>query len=143
MNAYVNQYKNNQVLNASPEQILIMLFDGAIRFCRQAMMAHEQQDYKQMAERISKVMAIVCEFSNSLNREVGGEIAENLDALYSYMTRELTRANLKKEKDALESVEKILLDLREGFAGAVEVNRSQQMGAREPAMAGQGVSASF
>ncbi len=122
MNAY-SKYHDNQILSASPEQILIMLYDGAIRFCRQAQVAHDQQDFKVMSEKTNRTMAIVCEFANTLDHEVGGEIAENLDALYAYMTKELTRANLKKEKDALEVVERLLLDLREGFAGAIESTR--------------------
>ena len=78
MNAYSNQYQQqqqyqqNQIYTATPEQILIMLYDGAIRFTRQAMMAGEQGNQVQKLERISKTMAIIVEFSNTLNRVAGG-----------------------------------------------------------------------
>jgi flagellar protein FliS len=123
MNAYANQYQRNQVLNASPEQILVMLYDGAIRFSRQAMQALDVGDHKTQAEKISRTMAIVSEFSNTLDFEVGGQIATDLDALYSYMIRELTKANVKNDRQALETVEDLLAGLRETWVEAIEVNR--------------------
>lgn len=124
MNAYVNQYQNNQILNASPEQILIMLYDGSIRFCRQAMHAMDEEDRVAQAEKISRAMAIVGEFSNTLDHEVGGQIAEDLDALYAYMIRELISANLKNDRKSLETVEGLLVGLRETWVEAIEVNRN-------------------
>ena len=123
MNAYVNQYQNNSILSASPEQILIMLYDGSIRFCRQAILAMEAKDKKVQAEKVSRTMAIVSEFSNTLNHEVGGEIAGELDALYGFMMRELTRANLENDRKALETVEDLLTGLRETWVEAIEINR--------------------
>ena len=144
MNAYVNQYQNSQILNASPEQILIMLYDGAIRFCRQAMHALDEGNRKVQAEKISRTMAIVCEFTNTLDHEVGGEIATNLDALYSFMTRELTRANLKNDRKALETVEDLLAGLRETWVEAIEINRQDKMPASSAEQAAvKHVAASF
>jgi flagellar protein FliS len=76
-----------------------------------------------MSEKISRTMAIICEFANSLDHEIGGEIATDLDALYAFMTRELTRANLNNERQPLETVEKLLVDLRDTWIEAIEVNR--------------------
>lgn len=126
MNAYANQmnhYRESQILNATPEQILIMLYDGAIRFCREAQMAMEVGDLIKQADKISRAMAIVTEFSNTLNREVGGDIAENLDALYAFMNRELVRANLEKDPSPVKTVEVLLSDLRETWAEAIDLNR--------------------
>lgn len=123
MNAYMNQYQTNQVLNASPEQILIMLYDGAIRFVRQAQMAISDGRQADKAKAISKAMAIVAEFSNTLDREVGGEIAADLSRLYDFVMRELSVANINNDAEKLDPVEKILLDLREAFIGAAEINR--------------------
>ncbi len=121
MNAYMSQYQNNQILTASPEQILIMLYDGAIRFCRQAIQALDAGDKLVQAEKISRTMAIVCEFSNTLDHEIGGEIATDLDALYSFMTRELTRANLEGDRKALEVVADLLSELREAWVEAAKI----------------------
>ncbi len=126
MNAYTNQYLNNQIETASPEQILIMLYDGAIRFTRQAMKAMDDGDLALQGEKISRAMAIICEFSNTLDHEVGGKIAEDLDAIYSFMTRELTRANLKCERKALETVDDLLYGLRETWVEAIKINAMER-----------------
>lgn len=122
MNAYMSQYQNNQVLTASPGQILIMLYDGAIRFVRQARAAIDAGDRGGKAIAINKAVAIVTEFSNTLDREIGGEIALDLSRLYGFMVRELVAVNAHGEVERLEPVEKILLELREAFAGAIIIN---------------------
>jgi len=126
MNAYMGQYNNNQILTASPEQILIMLYDGAIRFCRQAMTAMDDGQRTLQGEKVNRAMAIICEFSNTLDYEVGGEIAEDLDALYGFMTRELINANLKNERKSLETVEGLLINLRATWVEAIEINRNEK-----------------
>lgn len=143
MNAYVNQYQNNQILNASPEQILIMLYDGSIRFCRQAIHAMEAQNRVVQAEKISRAMAIVSEFSNTLNHEVGGEIATDLDALYAFMLRELTNANVKNDRKALETVEGLLIDLRDTWVEAIEINHRDTRPMATAEISGKRVAASF
>ena len=126
MNAYMNQYQANQILTASPEQILIMLYDGAIRFCRQAIAAGESGDTVTKLERISKTFAIITEFSNSLNHEIGGHIAEDLDGLYHFMLRELNAARNDPTGEHLRNVEKLLVDLRLTWGEAIEINRREQ-----------------
>lgn len=124
MNAY-NLYQQNHILSASPEQILLMLYDGAIRFVRQSIEGIEQDNLALIHHGIKKSMAIISEFSNSLDHEVGGEIAENLDALYNFMIRELTFANLHKDIEKLKIVEGLLVDLRETWGEAVKLNKAQ------------------
>ncbi len=124
MNAYSNQYRNNQVMTASPEQILIMLYDGAIRFVRQARSAIEDGRREDKSHAIRRAIAIVTEFSNTLDFEVGGEIAYDLNRLYDFVIRELSAVNARSDGDRLVPVENILLDLREGFAGAIESSRT-------------------
>jgi flagellar protein FliS len=141
MNAYVNQYQNNHILSASPEQILVMLYDGAIRFCRQAMQAMDDGDKLVQGEKISRAMAIVCEFANTLDHEIGGEIAENLDALYHFMTQELTRANLKNDRKALETVERLLVELREAWVEASLIHAGEKKQA--PAQAASSISVAY
>ena len=124
MNAY-SQYQQNQILTASPEQILLMLYDGAIRFTREAIMGVEEDDLGHLHHGIQKAMAIITEFSNTLDHRIGGEIAENLDALYNFMIRELTMANLHKDAEKLRTVETLLVDLRATWAEAIELNRAE------------------
>jgi flagellar secretion chaperone FliS len=125
MTAY-DQYQQNQILSASPEKILLMLYDGAIRFTRQAMYGLEEENLTLFHQGIKKTMAIITEFSNSLDHTIGGEIAENLDALYDFMIRELTKANLHKDIEKLRTVEKLLVDLRATWGEAAEINSHAQ-----------------
>ncbi len=122
MNAY-SQYHQNQILSASPEKILLMLYEGAIRFTRQAIYGLEQENLTLFHHGLRKSMAIITEFSNSLDHKIGGEIAENLDALYHFMIRELTYANLHKDIEKLRMVDKLLVDLRATWEEAVEINK--------------------
>jgi len=125
MNPYV-KYQENQILSATPEQILLMLFDGAVRFTRQAINALEEGNLTRFYHGISKSMAIITEFSSSLDHTVGGELAEELDALYNFMVRELLQANLHKDIEKLRVVEKLLVDLRGTWGEAIEVNKREQ-----------------
>ncbi len=133
MNTYnVNQYQQNQVSTASPEQILLMLYDGAIRFTRQAIKGVEENKPELKGYGISKAMAIIVEFSNSLNHDIGGQIAEDLDGLYGFMMRELTSANLKNDVEKLKHVEKLLMDLRLTWGEAVAINKKEMNTAKIP-----------
>ena len=143
MNAYSNRYRNNQVMTASPEQILIMLYDGAIRFVRQAKLAIENGRQADKATAIRKAVAIITEFSNTLDYETGGEVALDLNQLYDFMTRELSAVNIRSDAKRLEPVEKILLDLREGFSGAIEINRNNAQPVANSEMTEKRVAASF
>ena len=124
MNTYnMNQYQQNQVNTASPEQILLMLYDGAIRFTRRAITGVEEDKPGLRRSGVSKALAIISEFSNSLNHKIGGKIAEDLDALYDFMIRELTQANLHCDIDKLKVVEKLLMELRQTWGEAVDLNK--------------------
>ena len=125
-NNYSNQYRNNQILTASQEQILLLLYDGAIRFCRQAIAACESGDHQEKQGRISKTYAIIDEFSNSLNHDIGGEIAIDLERLYDFMMRQLNEARREETPDKLKVVENLLLDLRSTWGEAVEINKREQ-----------------
>ena len=133
MNAYTNQYQQNQyqknqIFTATPEQLLLMLYDGAIRFTRQAMMAEKQGNLAEKLGRISKTLAIIVEFSNTLDREIGGQIADDLDALYQFMIRELNAARKDETGEKLKTVEGLLVGLRETWGQAVDINREQKSG---------------
>jgi flagellar protein FliS len=125
----MNQYQENQISTASPEQILVMLYDGAIRFTRGAIEGLVEGNSEKKLKGISKAMAIITEFSNSLDHEIGGEIAESLDALYDFMRRELTAANIDGDIEHLRIVETLLVDLRQTWVEAIEISK-KELGAR-------------
>lgn len=124
MNPYLNHYQQNQVKTATPEQILIMLYEGAIRFLKQARMAMEDGDRTAKLEKVSRALAIITELSNTLDFEKGGEVAVNLDALYAFMTRELTRSNLEDDPAPIETAIDILSELHDAWKQAASIVKS-------------------
>jgi flagellar protein FliS len=126
MNAYMNKYQHNQIDTASREQILIMLYDGAIRFTRQAILAIESGNQQGKVIGIEKAMAIVAEFRNTLDHQIGGEIAANLDALYEFMISSLLQGNLKNDVKSLQVVDGLLTDLRETWRQAIEIAQKEK-----------------
>ncbi|KIH75645.1 flagellar protein FliS [Geoalkalibacter ferrihydriticus] len=128
MNAYLNSYRNTQVQTASPEQILVMLYDGAIRFLNQACVAMENGDRALKIKNLDKTLAIIAELNATLNHEVGGEIAANLAALYDFIMREIPRANAKNDPRVLQPVLNILGELREAWVQAAEIVRKERAG---------------
>jgi flagellar secretion chaperone FliS len=125
MNLYQNVYFENQIRTANREQILIMLYDGAILFLRQACEARENGKKTTKIEKTGKVVNILTELSNTLDFESGGEIAIQLDSVYWYLIKELIRSNTQDDPEPLKVAEQILVDLREGWIGAIEKNRPE------------------
>lgn len=143
MNQSANPYHSSQVMTASAEQILLMLYDGAIRFVRQAGQAIRDNRKGDKAVAIGRAMAIVSEFSNTLDYRVGGTLAEDLGRLYAFILRELAAVNAHGDERRLQPVENILLELREGFAGAVQSERGAAPAQGTADSAAQRVAATF
>lgn len=127
----VRQYQNIQVLTADRVSLIIMLYDGILRFNRLAQQSIKGGDIKGRAGYINRSLEIIGELSNSLNMEEGGEIAQNLSKLYDFCAATLMDANLKSDEAAIESVNKVVLELKAGWE-AVSVER-QKRAAEEPA----------
>lgn len=121
MNPYLNQYKKAQVQTASPEQILIMLYDGAIRFLNQAKVHMQNSDIEQSHTNIIKAQRILTEFMSSLDMDLGGEMAENLFNLYEYLHHRLVQANIKKDIEAIDEVLGHLRSLKATWEEAIKI----------------------
>ncbi|MGE0763292.1 MAG: flagellar export chaperone FliS [Bdellovibrionales bacterium] len=118
-NAY-QKYKETSVQSAGREKLLLMLYEGAIRFTKKAILACDQKDIAERGMNIGKSYDIIMELNNTLNHEVGGEISKNLEQLYMFMTDRLTKANVTGQKAHLEEVLKLLETLYSGWVEAVE-----------------------
>lgn len=119
--AYARQYQAQAVLSASPGQLVLMLYDGALRFLRQAIdgFAPHHDEIRRISQvhtALSKAGAIIAELQSNLNLQAGGEYAANLDRLYDYYQRRLYEANLRKDVTAIEEVQRLLTELRDGWA---------------------------
>ena len=121
MHPYLDQYQNNQIATAKPEQILILLYDGAIRFVYRAAAAIVANNAEQKNININKTVAILSEFSATLDHTIGGQVAADLTALYNFMIRELTVVNRTNDLNRLENVRSILTELRDTWAQAVKM----------------------
>jgi len=125
MNGYTNQYLANTVNSASPEQLMLMLYDGAIRFVSLGIQAIENGLIDKRAYYINKTSAIVSEFAATLDHNQDAKLAEDLDALYGYMLRRMLEANLKNDTAPLIEVKKLLSDLRATWAQAININKQE------------------
>jgi len=117
LNAYTRQALETEVSSASPHKLILMLFDGALA---SVSMAKAQIEARQVAEKgksLSKAIAIIEEgLRLSLDKNVGGELAQNLDALYEYMSHRLLLANINNDVEALDEVSRLIGLLREAWA---------------------------
>lgn len=120
-----NAYLQTGLTTNSPGQTVVMLYDGAIKFLNRAKEQIDAKDYAQKGLSISKAMDIINELGSTLNKEQGGEIAENLSNLYFWCNARLAMANLKMDKDMLDSVIKVLSGLRSAFAHIQEMPEAQ------------------
>ncbi len=113
-------YKKTSVHTASKEQILLMLYQAAIKNCKKAIEGIDSQDIKMKGEHIGKLQDIVIELNNSLDFEVGGDIARELSSLYDYILHSSTQANIKIEKEPLEGCLNVLRTLYDGWSQAIK-----------------------
>ena len=128
--ANANPYLRNQVLSAKPEELRLMLFDGAIRFLNVGRKGLENKDYDVSYTNISKAQKIVLELSNSLNRDVMPEVTEKLSALYTYIYRLLVDASTTRETQPLDEAVSLLKYERETWAMLIEkANEAPSSGA--------------
>ena len=105
------EYQRNKILTASPAEVTLMLYEGAIKFCNIAIMAIEQKDIEKAHTNIMKTQRIIEEFRNTLDRKY--QVAEEFDKIYVYVLRRLFEANVGKDKEILEEVNAHLRDLRD------------------------------
>lgn len=103
VNAYAN-YKQASVETATPEKLLLMLFDGGIKFLNLGKLAIEQKDYSSAHKNFVKVQDILFELRVSLDMDKGGEIATNLYKLYDFYRNEVIKANITKDAELLPPV---------------------------------------
>ena len=115
----LGRYQDMKVQTASPAQIMIMLYDGAIRFSLQAKKKIEEKDFEGKGVFISKTQAIIDELMNSLDFNIAPELCTNLQQLYIYINERLTAANIKMDMDAMNEVIELLNTLRDGWKQAL------------------------
>lgn len=115
------QYKNNKVLTASPAELTLMLYDGAIKFCNIAMMAIDSKDVQKAYTNIVKAEKIIDYLRVTLDMKY--PVAQDFENIYSYLSRRLIEANMKKDKEILEEVHGHLSSVRDTWKEVMRINR--------------------
>ncbi|MBC5712616.1 flagellar export chaperone FliS [Roseburia sp. BX1005] len=112
-------YANSKVATATPAELTLMLYDGAIKFCNIAIMALEEKDLEKAHNNIIKVENIISEFQITLNHKY--PVAKDFDAVYKYLKERLVEANVKKDKEVLEEVLEYLRTMRDTWKEVMKV----------------------
>jgi flagellar protein FliS len=125
-------YNNSKIITATPAELTLMLYDGAIKFTNMAIAAIGKKDIEKAHNNIVKTKNIIMEFQATLNHKY--EVAEDFDAVYAYLLRRLHEANMKKDPEILEEVLRHLRTMRDTWkevmaktANGNKVNKTAQV----------------
>lgn len=115
-----SSYSKTGVLTASRETILLMLYEGAIRFLKMAITASESSQTNEKNKYVGKVMDIVNELRASLNHKEGEEIASSLESLYEFIQDRLLKGSIENNANHLKEALNILSTLKTGWETAIQ-----------------------
>ncbi len=116
-------YANNKITTASPAELTLMLYDGAIKFCNIAISAIEEENVQKAHTNIIKVERIIEEFQATLDHKY--PVAKDFDEVYKYLMMRLREANMKKDKEILEEVLKHLRTMRDTWKEVMRLAHSR------------------
>ena len=115
-----NEYLTNAVMTASPEKLVVMMYDGAITAMDRARTAITRRDHTEAGNMLSRAYAIVSELRSTLDFANGGEVALDLESLYRFVCERLTRANSERNIQLIEEARGIMARVKEGWDGIVQ-----------------------
>ena len=111
----INSYRQTEIQSRSPLELVVMLYDGALRFTADAREAMVRRDIRARQQHLSRALAIVSELQSTLDMDTGGEVAERLDKLYGFVRDRLMDASAKQDLQPLDEARRVLSTLREGW----------------------------
>ncbi|MFB3147024.1 MAG: flagellar export chaperone FliS [Nitrospirales bacterium] len=133
MNSQLQIYRQQQVQHeieqASPVRLVVMLYDKAMSLLRQAVLHIDRNNVKAKGEALNRVVEIIGELQAILNRDEGGVVAQNLDAMYEFMIRSVTLANLNNDPQPLDGVLMVLEELRKGWQELEQMTQDGEVAA--------------
>ena len=118
---YIKQYQTNNITTATPEKLMIMLFDGAIQFLQKAKAAIEEKNLQERSVNIESARKIVRELMRTIDLENGNDVSKSLFRLYNKMAMKLIKANVSKNSQLIDEVIEDLTNIRWGFQKAIEI----------------------
>ena len=125
MNQYA-QYNNSKILTASPAELTLMLYEGAIKFTNIAIMAIEKNDIEKAHNNIKRVERIIEEFRSTLDHKY--PVAEDFERVDVYLVQRLLEANIKKDEEILEEVNTHLRSMRDTWKEVMAANKAKKLG---------------
>lgn len=132
MNPYgAKAYHKTAVETASKEKILLMLYESGIRYLKKSVVAMEQKNWAEKGIALGKAQDIINELQNSLNFEVGGDLARQLEGLYLHMFQETTKANIENDPKKINHCIKIMETLYSGWKEAIDKLKAGQAGEKK------------
>jgi flagellar protein FliS len=120
------KYKQTSVMSAGRERLLLMMYEGAIKFTKKAIEAAEAKNVHDRCVYIGRAFDVVLELNNTLDHKVGGPIASQLEQLYMFITEQYTKANISGDPEPLRHALKVLETLYDGWVQAVEKVKSDK-----------------
>ena len=120
-NKYIKQYQANNINTATPEKLMILLFDGAIQFLVKAKASIAENNYKERSTNIDGARRIIRELMRTIDLENGNDVSKNLFRLYNRMAMDLIKANVQRNAEKIDSVIEDLTNIRWGFQKAIEI----------------------
>jgi len=117
-------YQNSKIMTASPAELTLMLYDGAIKFCNIALVGIEKKDIEKAHNNIVKVERIIQEFQSTLDHKY--PVAKDFDQVYTYLRRRLREANMSKDPEILEEVLKHLRTMRDTWKEVMTLNQGNK-----------------
>lgn len=121
-----NAYLRTRVMTASQEELRLLLFDGALKFCRQGLDALSRADWEATYNALTRAQKIIMELSSGLDHSAAPELCERLDALYTYIYRRLVDANMERDSAAVNEAIRLIEYERETWAMVVKKLREEQ-----------------
>ena len=110
-----NEYRHNEIATSSQGKLIIMMYEGAVKFVNLAIEGVDNKDLSKKGMYINKAHDIINELSLALDMEKGGEVSQKLETLYQFVLHQLTLANIKSDRKALESILNVLNPLLEAW----------------------------
>ena len=116
-------YKNNSILTASPAELTLALYEGAIKFCNIALLGLEKNDYQKVNTNLIKAQNIITEFRSTLDFKY--EVAKDFDMVYEYINRRLAEGNIKKDAQIVEEALGHIRSMRDAWKEVMKLTKTK------------------
>ena len=134
-NKYIKQYQTSNITTATPEKLMIMMFDGALQFLQKAKTAIEEKNFQERSQNIDGARKILRELMRTIDLENGNDVSKSLFRLYNRMVVKLIKANVQRNAGLIDEVVEDIMNIRWGFQKAIDIQNG--VSTLEEAMAEQ------